>query len=180
MNNMTVVYADAEEKYVKNIILYGKTSDNYLYTDSKCSEANKVDKGTLLNLCKKGVIISYNSTYYMPLFFKEESGGSVSVTFATAVSASASAATTLYSRSIPLTKGGENSKWRSFMDQSAMLLLKKRPQAYGRTVSPSACISANLSEIPADFRQPTNSTTTSTFRMRLVFWPIHLLARIFT
>jgi len=34
----------------------------------------------------------------MPLFFKEESGGSVSVTFATAVSASASAATTLYSK----------------------------------------------------------------------------------
>ena len=94
MNNMTVVYADAEEKYVKNVILYGKTADNYLYTDSKCSEANKVD----LNLCKKGVIISYNSTYYMPLFFKEESGGSVSVTFATAVSASASAATTLYSK----------------------------------------------------------------------------------
>lgn len=106
MNNMTVVYADAEEKYVKNVILYGKTADNYLYTDSKCSEANKVDKDTLLNLCKKGVIINYNSTYYMPLFFKEESGGSVSVTFATAVSASASAATTLYStRSIPLIKG---------------------------------------------------------------------------
>ena len=98
MNNMTVVYADAEEKYVKNIILYGKTSDNYLYTDSKCSEVDKVDKDTLLNLCKKGVIINYNSTYYMPLFFKEESGGSVSVTFATAVSASASAATTLYSK----------------------------------------------------------------------------------
>ena len=98
MNNMTVVYADAEEKYVKNVILYGKTADNYLYTDSKCSEANKVDKDTLLNLRKKGVIISYNGTYYMPLFFKEESGGSVSVTFATAVSASASAATTLYSK----------------------------------------------------------------------------------
>lgn len=98
MNNMTVVYADTEEKYVKNVILYGKTADNYLYTDSKCSEANKVDKDTLLNLCKKGVIINYNSTYYMPLFFKEESGDSVSVTFATAVSASASAATTLYSK----------------------------------------------------------------------------------
>lgn len=97
MNNMTIVYADAEEKYVKNVILYGKASDNYLYTDSKCSEANKVDKDTLLNLCKKGVIVSYNSTYYMPLFFKEEAG-SVSVTFATAVSASASAATTLYSK----------------------------------------------------------------------------------
>lgn len=56
MNNMTVVYADAEEKYVKNVILYGKTADNYLYTDSKCSEVNKVDKDTLLNLCKKGVL----------------------------------------------------------------------------------------------------------------------------
>lgn len=97
MNNMTNVYANADEKYVKNVILYGKASDNYLYTDSKCSEANKVDKDTLLNLCKKGVIISYDSTYYMPLFFKEEAG-SVSVTFATAVSASASAATTLYSK----------------------------------------------------------------------------------
>lgn len=101
MNNMTVVYADAEEKYVKNVILYGKTAGNYLYTDSECSEANKVDKDTLLNLCKKGVIINYNSTYYMPLFFKKESGGSVSVTFATAVSASASAATTLYSKEYP-------------------------------------------------------------------------------
>ena len=98
MNNMTVVYADAEEKYVKKVILYGKTADNYLYTDSKCSEVNKVDKDTLLNLCKKGLIINYNSTYYIPLFFKEESDGSVSVTFATAVSASASAATTLYSK----------------------------------------------------------------------------------
>lgn len=98
MNNMTVVYSDAEEKYVKNVVLYGKTANNYLYTDSKCSEVNKVDKDTLLNLCKKGVIISYNNTYYMPLFFKEESGVSVSVTFATAVSASASAATTLYSK----------------------------------------------------------------------------------
>lgn len=98
MNNMTVVYADAEEKYVKNVILYGKSSDNYLYTDSKHSEANKVDKDTLLNLCKKGVIINYNNVYYMPLFFKEESGGSVSVTFATAVTAASSAATTLYSK----------------------------------------------------------------------------------
>lgn len=97
MNNMTVVYADAEEKYVKNVILYGKTSDNYLYTDSDYTETNRVDKDTLLNLCKKGLIIHYDDAHYMPLFFKEEAG-SVSVTFATAVSASASAATTLYSK----------------------------------------------------------------------------------
>ena len=40
------------------------------------SEDAKIDKATLLDLCKKGVIINYESTYYMPLFFKEESGES--------------------------------------------------------------------------------------------------------
>lgn len=98
MNDMTLIYADAEEKYVKNVILYGKTGDNYLYINSECSEDAKIDKATLLDLCKKGVIINYESTYYMPLFFKEESGESVSLTFATAVSSSASSATTLYSK----------------------------------------------------------------------------------
>lgn len=98
MNNMTVIYADADEKFVKNVVLYGKTSDDYLYTDSACTENGKVDKDTLLNLCKKGVLINYSGAYYVPIFFKEESAGSVSVTFATAISASASAATTLYSK----------------------------------------------------------------------------------
>lgn len=92
-----VVYADAEEKFAKTIILYGKTSNNYLNKTSACKEEDRIDKGTLLELLKKGVLISYDGTFYTPLFFKENSGA-VEVTFATAISASASAATVLYSK----------------------------------------------------------------------------------
>lgn len=97
MVKMDVIYADAEEKFVKNFILYGKSGDNYLYTDADCTEANKVAKDVLLNICKKGLLINYGGTFYNPLMFKENEGN-VAVTFATAISASASAATTLYSK----------------------------------------------------------------------------------
>ena len=92
-----VVYADAEEKFAKTIILYGKTGNNYLNKTSACTEKDRIDKDTLLELLKKGVLISYDGTFYTPLFFKENSGA-VEVTFATVISASASAATVLYSK----------------------------------------------------------------------------------
>ena len=92
-----VVYADAEEKFAKTVILYGKTSNNYLNKTSACAEKDRIDKDTLLELLKKGALISYDGTFYTPLFFKENSGV-VEVTFATAISASASAATVLYSK----------------------------------------------------------------------------------
>lgn len=92
-----VVYADAEEKFAKTIILYGKTGNNYLNKTSACIEKDRIDKDTLLELLKKGALISYDGTFYTPLFFKENSGV-VEVTFATAISASASAATVLYSK----------------------------------------------------------------------------------
>lgn len=92
-----VVYADAEEKFAKTIILYGKTSNNYLNKTSACEEEDRIDKDTLFELLKKGVLISYDGTFYTPLFFKENSGA-VEVTFATAISTSASAATVLYSK----------------------------------------------------------------------------------
>lgn len=92
-----VVYADAEEKFAKTIILYGQTSNNYLNKTSACAEEDRIDKDTLLELLKKGILISYNGTFYTPLFFKENSGA-VEVTFATAISASASTATVLYSK----------------------------------------------------------------------------------
>lgn len=92
-----MVYADAEEKFAKTIILYGKTSNDYLNKTSACEEADRIDKDTLLELLKKGVLISYDGAFYTPLFFKENSGA-VEVTFATAISASASAATVLYSK----------------------------------------------------------------------------------
>lgn len=92
-----VVYADAEEKFAKTIILYGKTTNNYLNKTSACAEKDRIDKDTLLELLKKGVLISYDGTFYTPLFFKENSGA-VEVTFATSISASTSAATVLYSK----------------------------------------------------------------------------------
>lgn len=92
-----VVYADAEEKFAKTIILYGKTSNDYLNKTSACAEEDRIDKDSLLELLKKGVLISYDGAFYTPLFFKENSGA-VEVTFATAISASASAATVLYSK----------------------------------------------------------------------------------
>ena len=97
MVKMDVIYADAEEKFVTNFILYGKTGDNYLYTDAACTEANRVDKDVLMNICKKGLLVSYDGTFYNPLMFKDNTAN-VAVTFATAISASASAATTLYSK----------------------------------------------------------------------------------
>ena len=52
--NFDVVYADAEEKYVKTVVLYAKTSDNYVYSKAAAAEGDKIDKDTLLELCKKG------------------------------------------------------------------------------------------------------------------------------
>ena len=64
--------------------------------EDACKAAHLL-KDTLMNFLLKGAVISYGGVYYKPLFFSE-SGGSVSVTFATAISASASAATILYSK----------------------------------------------------------------------------------
>ena len=103
MKNMDVVYADSEEKYVKAIVLYGKASDNYLYLDAasatSATEDNRIDKDTLLEICKKGLIVSYGDTFYAPISFKSDtSAGATSVTFATTINASSSASVTLYSK----------------------------------------------------------------------------------
>lgn len=92
-----VIYADSEEKYVKSVILYGKTSDNFVHTTSKMTENDKVDKDTLLELLKKGVLIKYNDDFYTPIFFSDESTHA-SLTIATAISASASSAVVLNSK----------------------------------------------------------------------------------
>ena len=101
VQKMDHVYGNAEEKYTKTTILYGKSGDSYLYSDAEgatgATEAKRVDAETLLDLCQKGLIVSYGGVFYNHLYFSESSG-SVGVTFATAISASASAATTLYSK----------------------------------------------------------------------------------
>lgn len=94
---MNKIFADAEEKFVKTVVLYGKSADNYLYTDEDCTEANRVDKDTLMNMCLKGSTICYDETYYTPVSFKEDSGH-VAVTIATNIATSASTSVTLYSK----------------------------------------------------------------------------------
>ena len=92
-----VIYADAEEKYAKAVILYGKTSDNYVYSKSTMTEDERIDKDTLMELLKKGVIVKYNDDFYVPLFFSDETTYT-SFTIATAISASASSAVVLNSK----------------------------------------------------------------------------------
>lgn len=92
-----VIYADAEEKYVKGIMLYGKTSDDYVHATSAMTENDKVDKDTLLELLKKGVVVKYNDDFYAPLFFSDETTHAA-LTIATAISASGSTAVVLNSK----------------------------------------------------------------------------------
>lgn len=89
-------YANSEEKFVKSVTLYGKNSDNYLYSDAKCTATNKVDGETVMNLFLKGMlVISYDSKgVFRPLAAKTESKG-VSVNFMSVPSAGTM--TTLYS-----------------------------------------------------------------------------------
>lgn len=97
MRGYDVIYADAEEKYAKAVILYGKTSDNYVYSKSTMTETEKIDKDSLMELLKKGVIVKYNDDYYVPIFFSDESTHT-SFTIATAISASGSTAVVLNSK----------------------------------------------------------------------------------
>lgn len=91
---MTKIIADAEEKYVKTVIVHAKKSDSYVYADAGFNK--KISKDELLNLCKKGLMISYGGVYYTPVCFKEETSGYASVTIYD-VKLSTAAAVTFYS-----------------------------------------------------------------------------------
>lgn len=94
---LNTVYQDANEKYVSTVILYVKdTSDGYVYADAGFTAT--VDHDTLLNLCKKNlVVVLYKGAYHRPVYFKD-SAGTVTMTIATAISASASASLDLKSK----------------------------------------------------------------------------------
>lgn len=95
--NYDVVYADAEEKFVKSVILYGKSGDNYIYSKSAATENDKIDKDALMELMKKGVVVSYEGAFHVPVIFKDETT-EVSVTIATAIATGASTSVVLYSK----------------------------------------------------------------------------------
>lgn len=64
---ITKIFSDANEKNTKVIVLYGKPSDKYLYTDEACTQ--KITKDKLFEMATKGVIVKYDDLYYTPLIF---------------------------------------------------------------------------------------------------------------
>lgn len=77
-----LIYGDLKDKYVSKVVLYGH-SDNVLYYDA--AHKNAVSHDDLLDLAKKGLVLIYaDSTFYHPVFFKDE-GGEVKITVATAI-----------------------------------------------------------------------------------------------
>lgn len=68
MTKMNRIYADAEDKYVLNTVLYGKSSK--LYTDKETK--NEVTYKDALNLCMKGAVVFDTDTYYTITSFKDD------------------------------------------------------------------------------------------------------------
>lgn len=76
MNN---IYADAEEKYVKNVVLYANASK--LYTDE--GHAEQVAFDDALNLCLKGNLLIFDTDTYYPVAAFKDDEGSLTVTYGT-------------------------------------------------------------------------------------------------
>lgn len=61
------IFADADEKWIKNIVLYGKDDDNYLYITDIFTAKYRVTKRVLIEIFKKGLIIFYKEAFYLPI-----------------------------------------------------------------------------------------------------------------
>ena len=69
--NPEYIYADAEEKYVLGVVLYGNTNKLYLDSDHEV----EADHDFVLNACMKGIVrIFVTDTYYGVASFKEDDG----------------------------------------------------------------------------------------------------------
>lgn len=65
--HMDRIYADSENKYMKNTVLYVRDNDEYVYLDEVFTE--KVDRDTLFNLCVNGVLVQKNTDVFIPYCF---------------------------------------------------------------------------------------------------------------
>lgn len=69
--NPEYIYADAEEKYVLGVVLYGNTNKLYLDADHEV----EADHDFVLNACMKGIVrIFVTDTYYGVASFKDDDG----------------------------------------------------------------------------------------------------------
>lgn len=64
---LDAIFSDADEKWVKNIILYANGKDNYLYIDKTFTAAYRVTKKVLIEIFKKGLIIFCDGIFYFPI-----------------------------------------------------------------------------------------------------------------
>ena len=81
--NPEYIYADAEEKYVLGVVLYGNTSK--LYLDAE--HTTEAEHDCVLNACMKGIVRIFNTdTYYGVASFKD-AAGTLTVTDTKATSA---------------------------------------------------------------------------------------------
>lgn len=75
---MNKIFAESEEKYLKAVLVFGKTSDSYAYADSEFT--TKISKDQLLNSAKKGLVVFYKGVFFNPVCFKEDAAGFAKVT----------------------------------------------------------------------------------------------------
>ena len=69
--NPEYIYADAEEKYVLGVVLYGDSTKLYLDAEHEV----EAEHDFVLNACMKGIVrIFVTDTYYGVASFKEASG----------------------------------------------------------------------------------------------------------
>ena len=90
-NVMDRIYADSENKYVKNTVLYVRDTDEYAYLDEAFTE--KVDRDTLFNLCVNGVLVRKNTDVFIPYCFTTPDANYVTIKFG-----NGSSSNTAYSR----------------------------------------------------------------------------------
>ena len=85
------IYADSENKYVKNTVLYARDNDEYAYLDEAFTE--KVDRDTLFNLCVNGVLVRKNTDVFIPYCFTTPDADYLTIKFG-----NGSSSNTAYSR----------------------------------------------------------------------------------
>ena len=69
--NPEYIYADAEEKYVLGVVLYGNSTKLYLDAEHTV----EADHDFALNACMKGIVrIFVTDTYYGVASFKDDDG----------------------------------------------------------------------------------------------------------
>ena len=90
-NVMDRIYADSENKYVKNTVLYVRDNDEYAYLDEAFTE--KVDRDTLFNLCVNGVLVQKNTDVFIPYCFTTPDADYLTIKFG-----NGSSSNTAYSR----------------------------------------------------------------------------------